>query len=175
MEEIIEFLKNNPIYIYSFIFVFILGIIFVIVERKWLLKMYKKYEEIVLYLIAGGLTTLVSIVSYALFVLMLNPFLNKMTSISVATVLSWFLAVTFAFFVNKIFVFKSEAKGQDLVKESFEFVKYRIVSLLIDLFCMWLFVSIFKWNDLLAKIIDQVIIVVVNYIFSKFIIFKKDK
>ncbi len=173
MKDVILFLQNNPLLIYITILLFILCLIFVIVKRKWIFKMYKKYEEIILYLIAGFLTTVISILSYALFVFLLNPFLDKMISITVANILSWIIAVTFAFFVNKIFVFKSKTKGKDLLNESIEFVKYRIVSLLVDIFCMWLFVSLFKMNDILAKIIDQVIIVIINYIFSKFIIFTK--
>ena len=175
MKDIILFLQNNQILIYAFILLLIIALIFVIVKRKWVFKMYKKYEEIILYLIAGFLTTVVSIVSYALFVFLFNPFLEKMLAITVSNVVSWVIAVTFAFFVNKIFVFKSKAKGKELVNEAVEFVKYRVVSLIIDIGCMWLFVSLFKMNDILAKIIDQVIIVIVNYIFSKFIIFTDSK
>ena len=173
MEKLILFIKTNPYLLYAFALVMIVGIVFVILKRKWLLEMYKKHEEIILYLICGGLTTVVSLVSYAIIAFLLKPLLNQMTSITVATVLSWIIAVVFAYVVNRIFVFKSKSKGNELIKECINFFKYRIVSLVIDILCMWLFVSLFKWNDLLAKVIDQVIIVILNYIFSKLFIFKE--
>ena len=130
-------------------------------------NLYKKYEEIIKYLFFGVLTTLVSILSYALFTRLFN--INYLIS----NVLSWILAVLFAFITNKLYVFKSETNNKDLVKEIIKFFEFRILSLLIELVIMYLFVDILKLNDMIVKIIAQVIVIVLNYVFSKVFVFKK--
>lgn len=130
-------------------------------------NLYKKYEEIIKYLLFGVLTTLVSILSYALFTRLFN--INYLIS----NVLSWILAVLFAFITNKLYVFKSETNNKDLLKEIIKFFEFRILSLLIELVIMYLFVDILKLNDMIVKIIAQVIVIVLNYVFSKVFVFKK--
>lgn len=131
--------------------------------------LFKKYREIIVYLIVGVLTTVVSYVSYFLF----SRFGHFDYQLS--TVLSWIVSVCFAYFANKIFVFRSKNNtNKQFVKEIFNFVKYRIFSLFIDMLLMLGFVNALKMNDLIAKAIVQVVIIVVNYLFSKFFVFNKN-
>lgn len=136
-------------------------------------NLYKKYEEIINYLIMGVLTTIVSLVSYYIFVEIFKKIFEKNISIGIATTISWILAVLFAYVTNKKYVFKTNTDKDSTIKECYEFYKYRIFSLLIDLFFMWLFVNVFKMNDKIAKLINQFIITAVNYVFSKLFVFKK--
>ena len=125
----------------------------------------KIYKEIINYLFIGGCTTIVSIGAYTLFLKIFKMHYQ------VSNVLSWILAVAFAYVTNKLFVFNS--KNTNILKEAFLFVKYRIYSLLVDMLCMYLLIDILKINDLIAKIIVQIIIVIINYVFSKLFVFKK--
>lgn len=125
--------------------------------------MLKKYEEIIKYVIAGVLTTIVSITSY-------NLFRNINVSYKISTILSWILAVLFAYFINKIYVFNKSEKDKI---EFFKFIISRLLSLLIEFITMIILVDIFIINDRLSKLIVQVIVFILNYVFSKFIVFKK--
>lgn len=134
-----------------------------------LVDLYIKFEEIILYLVVGATTMVISVGSYAL--------LSKVVHLhyQVCNILSWIIAVTFAYILNKIIVFKSKTKGKkELFKEIYEFVKYRIISLIGELGFMYLFVSIINMNDVIAKVIVQVLVVIANYVFSKLFIFKKN-
>ena len=133
-------------------------------------QLYKKYSEIINYLIVGGLTTCVSLGTYYLCV---STFLdvNNGIQLQIANVLSWVCAVIFAFFTNKKFVFKS--KSQKVWREFFSFVGSRIITLLIDIFSMFIMVTVLSINDKISKLIVQVIVVILNYIFSKLLVFKK--
>ena len=127
-------------------------------------KIYLKNKEIVHYLIAGGLTTLVSVGSYALFRFIINNY-------KICTVLSWIAAVTFAYFINKGFVFNSKTDKKML--EFAKFVFARLLTLGIELLTMFVFVDLLKINDFVSKIIVQFVIVVLNYVFSKIFVFNK--
>ena len=80
------------------------------------LKYYKKYDEIINYLIFGALTTVVTIITYAIFT---STFLSAKTAldIQIANVLSWIIAVTFAYLTNRKFVFKSKVQGTKRAKK----------------------------------------------------------
>lgn len=133
-------------------------------------KMYKKYEEIIKYLFFGGLTFVVSIVSYGLF----SKFFHIQYLIS--NILSWILAVTFAFITNKLFVFKSNSKEKKQVtNEVIQFFVFRLISLGIEMGILFIFVDIIKFNDLIVKIMAQIIVILLNYIFSKLFIFNTKK
>ncbi len=133
---------------------------------------YIKYEEIINYLIFGFLTTVVSIVTYLLFANICFP--NKSDlDIQIANVLSWICAVTFAYLTNRRFVFKSKTQGKTKIKEAFNFVLARVFSLLVDMALMYLLYSIMHIDDTIAKISVQVVVIVMNYILSKIVVFKK--
>ena len=129
-------------------------------------NLYKKYKEIINYLIFGGLTTVVSIVTYALFAKVF--YIDYLIS----NVLSWILAVLFAYITNKIFVFESKSKKN--VKEITSFFFFRIISLVMEMIILYIFVDMLHIDDLITKIIAQVIVIVSNYVFSKVFVFKKD-
>ena len=132
------------------------------------LNLYKKYEEIINYIVVGGITTVISILSYFL----IRTILKSDTSLNVqiSTVFSWIVAVTFAYFANRIFVFKSNNSKKI---ESVKFITSRIMSLLIEMLVMLILTAVLKINDKIAKILVQFIIVVLNYLFSKIFVFKK--
>ena len=136
-------------------------------DKIW--NIYLKHKEIINYLIFGALGTLVSIASYEICRLL-------GLEIVVSNIISWIITVLFVYVTNKIFVFKSksESKGQ-LIKELISFIVARIVTLIIETLILYFGTYILKINDLIVKIVAQIIIIILNYIFSKLIIFKKDK
>lgn len=124
-------------------------------------------KEAFLYLVMGGLTTLVNIVSFY--------FLDEYTTtnLAISATVANILAIIFAYFSNKLWVFErieKDAKGT--VKEIVLFLGFRGVSLGIDVGLTVLMVSIFGIKALLAKIIANVVVVIVNYAASKWLIFK---
>ena len=137
--------------------------------KERIIELYKKHKEIIVYLVFGGLATIVNFVSYVIF--------TKIVGIDevISSGLSWLCAVIFAYFTNKIFVFNSKTKNlKELIKEAITFISCRVVSgLLCDIGTFAVMVKVFKINDIIAKVITQVMVVIVNYIFSKLIIFRK--
>jgi putative flippase GtrA len=133
------------------------------------LELYKKHRMIVRYLFFGGLTTVVSIASYWFFAYTCH--IEEVTS----NVLSWFCAVLFAYITNKLLVFESKrSEVKEVVKEMSTFFGMRLVSGVFDIAVFALLVKLLFWNDLVVKIVLQIIITVLNYLFSKLVIFKKD-
>ena len=136
---------------------------------KKIIDLYKKYSEIINYLIVGGLTTLVSVVVYAVFTRFFH--VNYMIS----NLVSWIISVLFAYLTNKKFVFRSVcATRKDVLIEIYQFFKYRIFSFLIDILLMYVFVELVNIDDMIAKVIVQIIVIVLNYVFSKLFVFKKE-
>lgn len=133
--------------------------------------LYFNYKEVVNYLVFGGLTTIVNFVTYYIFARMIG--IDEVVS----SALSWFFSVLFAYITNKIFVFDSKTETRtQLIKECVSFFLARILSgILCDVGTFALMVKVFNINDILSKIVTQVMVVIVNYIFSKFIVFKKKK
>ena len=127
-------------------------------------KLSDDLKEKINYLIAGGLTTLISIVSYYILRVVIDDY-------KICTVLSWIIAVIFAYFINRGFVFKSKEKNK--FKEFVSFIASRLVTLVIELLAMYVLVQLIKINDRIAKIIVQIIVIVLNYILSKIFVFKK--
>lgn len=135
-------------------------------------ELYKKYKEIVNYLIFGVLTTLVSLAVYYISVLtFLNP--ENAFQLQVANIISWIAGVAFAYFTNRKYVF--ESKEANKLKEASKFVLARVTTLVMDMLIMWLGVTILHGNDKIVKLISQVVVVVANYVFSKIFVFKKEK
>ena len=91
-----------------------------------------------------------------------------------ANIISWILAVAFAYMTNKKFVFKSPYSGMhNTVKEMSSFVSSRVASLLAEILSMYFFVQICQIDDNIVKLMNQVLVTVLNYIFSKFWVFRK--
>ncbi len=135
-----------------------------------MLKIYRKYEEIINYLIVGVLTTLISVLSYALFAKVFH--IHYMVS----NIISWILSVLFAYITNKKYVFKSTViEKKAVLKEMIDFFKYRILSFLIDVSLMYMFVSLLKVDDMISKVLVQILIIILNYVFSKIFVFKESQ
>lgn len=152
-------------------------------------KLWEKYKEIITYVIFGVLTTVVSWGSYIVFVEKLS------IALFVGNLLSWVCAVAFAYVTNKLWVFESKSwKPSVIGKEIVSFVASRGVTGVIEIVCVPLlaktgFDNIFynileKMNismDILftdgiySKVVLAVVVVIVNYFLSKFLIFKKQK
>ncbi len=138
-------------------------------KKIWAL--YKKFEEIVNYRIVGVLTTIVSWAAYALCKLVMD--VDNAVMMQIAVIIRWVAGVVFGYFTNRRFVFKS--KNPDMLKEAAGFASSRLVTLFLDMFVMWLLPPIFHVNDWIATFISAVLVTVMNYIFSKFIVFRKKK
>ena len=127
-------------------------------------------KEFIFYLIVGVLTTIVSLSVYYFCVLtFLNP--NNAFQLQIANILSWILAVAFAYATNRKFVF--ESKDPNKLKELIKFVTARLLTLFLDMLVMFILVTLLHFNDKISKLISQVIITISNYIFSKIFVFKK--
>lgn len=132
-------------------------------------ELFKKYREPILYIIFGGFTTLVNYVIYIAL-----RFLN--VDIYVTNICAWIGAVLFAYFTNRGIVFNSQSKKFDeRVKEILSFYAARVFSLLIEMLMLYIFVTLMQLNEFLMKLLIQFIVIALNYIFSKFFIFKKKK
>ena len=130
----------------------------------------EKIKELLAYLIVGVCTTVVSLVTYYLLTItVLNP--DDKVELQIANIISWIIAVIFAYFTNKKYVFKSNEK--DILKEGSKFALSRVSTLLLDMFTMFLMVSVFHINDKISKLVSQVLITIGNYVISKFFVFKK--
>lgn len=137
------------------------------VDKFW--SIYKKYKEVLNYLIVGVLTTIVSLGTYyGCVITFLNP--KNPIELQYANIISWMSAVTFAYITNRKFVFNSQNKS--VIKEITSFYLSRVSTLFLDMVTMFVLVSIFFVNDKVAKILVQVIIMIVNYLLSKFFVFK---
>lgn len=137
-----------------------------------MIKIYKKYEELINYLIIGILTTIVSLATYYLLTLTILDANNKVY-LQIANIISWLASVSFAYFTNRKYVFK--VKNKSNIKECLNFYISRISTLLIDMIIMYIFVSKLKFDNKIVKLIAQVVIIILNYILSKFIVFKSSK
>lgn len=133
--------------------------------------LYRNYKEIINYLVFGVLATVVNFVSYYIFARIIG--IDEVISSG----LSWFASVLFAYITNKLFVFDSKTvTKKELIKECISFFLARVLSgILCDVGTFAVMVKVFKINDIIAKVVTQVMVVIVNYIFSKFIIFKNKK
>lgn len=140
----------------------------------WIRRMYAKYEEIIAYLFFGALTTAVN---WAIYI----PLYNLVTwpdsvagwSGTISKAVAWIVAVLFAFFTNKPFVFKSRDWSASVVWPEFiKFMGCRIGSGLLEIGFIGLTVDFLRWNGNLMNVLITVLVVILNYIGSKWL-FKK--
>lgn len=143
---------------------------------KKTIELYKKYEEIINYLIVGVLTTIVSLaVKWGLLFTILDA--SSAFQLQVAVIISWIVAVIFAYITNRIFVFKSKSKN--IFKEVVSFFGARLLTLVMEMVIMWFFVTLLKLNSdswvFIWTIVVQILVTIFNYVFSKLFVFKKKK
>ena len=133
------------------------------IKRLWI-----KYKEYILYLVFGGLTTLVSWLSFYLCTHVI------VMDVVPANIISWILAVAFAYVTNRKWVFKSRARGgRKILWEAAEFTAGRVLTLVIETAFLWFTVDVIGWNDLLMKVIISIVVVILNYVISKLFVFRK--
>lgn len=148
-------------------------------------------REVLLYLVFGVLTTVVSLVTfwipdklfhaigyqgvvyYLMRALHIAVDAEKDFTIYESNTISWICAVAFAFVTNKRYVFESEEKGASAARELFAFAGGRLGTLVIDQGLMTLFAVVLSFPNMIAKIIVQVVIVILNYFISKLLVFRK--
>ena len=137
---------------------------------KLLKSLFLKYRELILYVFFGGLTTLVNWAGYWLLADVFHvPYLW-------ATAIAQVFSILFAYVTNRIWVFESKAKGFSAVFwEMVRFFGCRAASFVLDLLCMRIGVGGLHINDMVMKLLSNVIVVIVNYVFSKLIVFRKPK
>ena len=142
------------------------------------IPLYAKYREMIMYVFVGGLTTVISFASHflAYYVAFDLCKLTEGISVGIAVTISWISAVTFAFFTNKSMVFRSvTTTKKGFWREFFLFYTARLASLGVEQLFMFITVTHLGFNQFWMKIAVQVVILVLNYLFSKLVIFKKKK
>ena len=148
-------------------------------------------KETILYVVFGVLTTLVNFVAFKLFTMVFDKLISSQLGVHISNVLAWIFAVAFAYVTNKLFVFESKSwKGKVLAKEIPSFVAARLFSLGVEELGLIIFVNFLHFDskvfhiplinfdlsgEMTAKIILAVVLVILNYFFSKLVIFKKKK
>lgn len=130
-------------------------------------KLYLKYKDIIPYAFFGILTTLVNVVIYWI---MAHPF---NFSVMFSTVVAWIVAVLFAYLTNRKWVFHSNANDKySIIKEILSFFACRLATGIFDFLCMYIFVDVLCLNDVIIKFVANVFVILLNYLASKFVIFK---
>lgn len=138
--------------------------------EKWILS------EFFLYLFFGFLTTVVNIIAFNVLTV---TFKSSITDTSVAWKaaegMAFVIAVLFAYITNKLFVFKSVSFDLKILgREIIGFFGARVISEIIVFIIMWLLIDKFNKAELFAKIVSSIVNIIMNYVASKFIIFKKN-
>ncbi len=142
---------------------------------------YKEHKEVLMYLFFGGCTSVVSIIAFAIgqsiFRGLPSAELAGMAlhlDIIAANVFSWICAVTFAYVTNRTWVFTDKAYGAaGIAKECTAFFAGRLFTLIVETVLLELAISKLGMNEMAAKIIVQIVTIVLNYIISKLLIFRK--
>ena len=131
-------------------------------------KMFIRYKYVILYVFFGVCTTVVNILSYWACSHLLHM------SVILSAVVAWFTAVLFAYLTNRKWVFNSSNHGKcEILKEALYFYMMRIATGLIDWLGMYVLVDSMQFNDMIIKVILNVLVIVLNYIVSKLLVFNK--
>lgn len=141
---------------------------------KFAWSMYKKYEEQFNYLVFGFLAFLVNMAAYWVAAEVLGADNDKIVLVQIATLFAWVVAVLFAYWTNRTFVFKSDIRDKEGVwKEFFSFIGARVVTGVMEQGIMFLMVGKADIDDMISKFVCNVVVIISNYIFSKLWVFKK--
>lgn len=136
--------------------------------RRWCLRVIT--AETARYIIVGGCTTLVNLLAYT--------FCNELLSLEVnlSNVISVIAAILFAYVTNKLFVFRSRCQNNGaLLLEFVKFVGARLLTMGIEVGGVFVLYSLIGQNEYLAKIETQIIVLISNYLISKFLVFTDKK
>lgn len=130
-------------------------------------KLWIKYKEYILYVAFGGLTTLVNWVCFYLLTHVIRM------DVVPANILSWIAAVAVAYVTNRKWVFDSRASGaKEILVEAAEFTGGRLLTMAIETVLLWITVDLAHWNDLLMKVVISIVVIILNYVISKKIVFR---
>ncbi len=133
-----------------------------------IIKLIKKHKAFIAYGVFGVLTTIVNIVTY--------NYCYNIAGISntLSNIAAWILAVTFAYLTNKVWVFGSHSWKLDVLRREIPaFISCRLATGVMDIIIMYICVDILGWSAVIMKILSNVLVIVLNYVFSKLVIFKK--
>ena len=131
-------------------------------------SLFKKYKTIILYLFFGGLTTIINIAAFYV----LSRIFGFKTTVP-ANVCAWFLSVVFAFITNKYFVFEADKKSNNSgIFQLLSFFAARFFSGVLDVLILLVFVDFINFPDIPVKIASNVIVIILNYMASKLVIFR---
>ena len=134
---------------------------------KKIKELYLQYKEVINYLFFGGCTTVVNFITFILCfnILKINDIISQ--------VIAWVVAVIFAYVTNKIWVFESNNHTLDtIIKEITSFFSCRILTGILDVIIMYIFVDKLKFNDIVIKALSNILVIILNYVASKLLIFK---
>lgn len=134
-------------------------------------SLFERYKELVLYGVVGVMTTVINLGIFYIASLFLG---KELIAINIANILAWVGGVSFAFIANKLVVFKSKSfeKGK-LIKEILSFVAARVASLGFEVLVLNVGIGLLEIDEMVCKVVAQVGIILMNYVLSKYIIFKK--
>lgn len=131
-------------------------------------ELYNKFKEQILYIVFGVLTTAINIISFFLFTRVFGM------GLLASNIGAWIASVIFAFVTNKIYVFDSRNYSLKVVtKELVDFTISRGATGILDMGLMYLFVSVIHMEDMVSKIIINIIVIILNYVLSKLYVFKE--
>ena len=135
--------------------------------KKLILKMYE--NDVIRYIFWGGCTTLVNLVSFYLMRIAGLPLMA-------ANIISIILAILFAYVVNSRFVFHDSCETlKDHIQPFVKFISARLVTMVIEVGGVWLLAVVMGFHDMVAKFCTQFLVLVLNYVFSKVFVFRKEK
>ena len=132
--------------------------------------LYNKYRHFVIYGILGVLTTIINVAAYYVCAHMM--FLDTVVS----TIIAWFLAVLFAYVTNRKWAFETNAfSTKDIAFEMFKFFACRFATGILDVAIMYVGVDLLSFDDVILKPISNIIVIILNYLFSRLLIFDGKK
>ena len=132
-------------------------------------SIFEKYKALILYGIFGVTTTIINVVSYALMLLI-------GINVQVSVVVSWLLAVIVAYLTNRVWVFNSGASTNiELLREFISFMLARLATLIVEMLIIWFGVQLLDQDPIILKIIDNIVVIILNYVISKLIVFKNTR
>ncbi len=126
---------------------------------------YQKYKEQLLYLFFGALTTFLNLFVFWVCVKYLPPLW--------ANVIAWIAGVVFAYVTNRIWVFAS--KSEKLMKEFISFTLGRLATLGLEELILWVGIEVLSIKTMIVKIVAQILVIIGNYLVSKWFVFKEDR
>lgn len=143
---------------------------------KGLASWYRQHQEGMRYLVFGALTTIVNIITYTIFAaFLLKGLQNDSLRVNISEIIAFIVGVIFAYITNKLYVFDSKTNNfKELTKEITSFFSCRIFTEIISILMMNAAVW-FSINDILMKVVSNIVVIILNFVFSKIWIFKGAK